>query len=396
MLELIGFGEDISKVRSRISDNLEIFLSPEYADYITKEVADNFERYLEAGKATGDLFFPIKALVNGMLEGLEMHYLKIFIEESLKDIQANPYHINRFNILLIEVFFSSEADADPPHLDYLSKLVQRKHEKTLVNVQEFLKKGKNRAAISNYLRMFKNEDQSEEHFDLYTAYTLRQTTASKVGDFLKATQADYKGDFSRFLDHLLLDHEELIPPKILKAAKAWLRALKKAEKQRKFAENGAHFLKGTQAASESFVTIPGNLAPEQLQKFFSFLYLEKNGSPDGEPFLKETEVRELLQRGFGYPEKEPAQKPFSLRLNAHKTHGMVYYALYLLYCRHRTLYPKRNYKDHFAYFLKHNFDNFNEPIEVIRNCIRSRKPKKMNRRFDLGRYLETENDEEFS
>lgn len=390
MLELLGFGQDISKVRTQLLENLEIVKDPNFIDDILeklkgrlKEREDLMEEFFS--DAAESFLTAIAASVLAM--GITLWGYKL-----LKEIAQQPFVINRVHCWLIEFLYNLENEGNGPEIDYLMKLMQRKHQSFLRGAMQLLKENGENAGVEHYFQFLKEELQDDPNYDRIFAYTLRQTTAIQMPQLLKEKQAIYQGDYLRFLEIVLIDFNSIIPAKSLKVAKRWLKKERKAILALENGQKMADLLKEKAAAFQplpgDYVQIKGRLDPIQLRRFFSFLHLEHNGSLDDQPFLLKEEVEELLQYGLSYPLKEPKDKRFSLRLNSHKTLNIIYYAMYQLYIRHRPTICAKEYKRHFAYFLKHHFDNFDIPIDSIWNSIRSTKPKRMRKNFDLEDYFD--------
>lgn len=390
MLELLGFGKDISKVRNQLLENLEVVKDPNFVDAILekfkdrlKEREDLLEQLME-----DEVLFPIQMIIGAFFTALfgAMGY------NFLKRIAQQPFLINRVHCLAVEVLYNLENDDNGEEIAFLIKLMQRKHQFFLSEAVQILKEKGEKAGVEHYFQFLKEEPQEDPNFDRFFAYTLRQTTAIQVPNFLKEKQAIYPGDFLEFLDIILIDFKSIISPKSLKVVKRWLKEERKAinalENGRKTGNSLKEKVEDWIEIPDSYYQIKGRLDPMQLRRFFAFLHIENNGSLDDKPFLLKEEVEELLKYGLSYPLKEPEEKPFSLRLNSYKSLSIVYYAFYQLYIRHRPVICGNDYKTHFAYFLKHHFDNFDIPIASIRSSIRSARPKRMRKGFDLEDYFD--------
>lgn len=390
MLELLGFGTDVSKVRNQLLENLEVIKDPNFVEAILekfedrlKEREDLLEQFME-----DEALFPIQIVI-----GAVFTVLFGFVGYNLlKKIAQQPFLINRVHCLAVEVLYNLENDDNGEEIGFLIKLMQRKQQSFLSEAVQLLKEKGEKAGVEHYFQFLKEEPQEDPNYDRFFAYTLRQTTAIQVPNFLKEKQANYQGNFLEFLDIILIDFESIISSKSLKVAKRWLEEERKAIKALENGQKNGNSLKEKTAAwievPNGYYQIKGRLDPIQLRRFFAFLHIENNGSLDDKPFLLKEEVEGLLKYGLSYPLKEPEEKPFSLRLNSYKSLSIVYYAFYQLYIRHRPVICGNDYKTHFAYFLKHNFDNFDIPIESIRSSIRSARPKRMRKGFDLEDYFD--------
>ncbi|MCB9347614.1 MAG: hypothetical protein H6573_08885 [Lewinellaceae bacterium] len=382
--DLIGFGNDITKVRAQIPENLEVIYSPVFQKELTERLSTMLsdaeiapESFSNMAPVFQQLGIPLSLsnMVNILMAGFVI---------GLRHIIENPFKINRFLAWMMEFVYAIEnPNASREHLHTLFQMVYRKHQLSSVNMVngEAIKKGE----VIDYLKIFREEEPSDENYAHYFAYTLRQISAQKVDLFLEEKKQGFDGDFLDFLEVLLIDFEDLIPEKIRVLALRWL---ENQEEEPNTLSEATMIDDGEPSPPPGYVKIEGRLSTEQIRHFFSFLYRETNGCPSKEPFLSKEEVEALLKFGFCYPAAEPEKKPFELKLSGHKTMGIIYYALFQLLPYHKSTWAPKDYKTHFALFLRHNFRNFEgAPKATIQNNIRGRKPKRMKRGFDLSEYL---------
>lgn len=110
----------------------------------------------------------------------------------------------------------------------------------------------------------------------------------------------------------------------------------------------------TEPLPEGWVKIYGKLTAEDLWTFFSFLWEESCGDKDGETFLEEWQVRDLLRYGLAYP--ITPQPTFTLNLSPKRKIGIIYSAFYWLHTEHQN--TNKSNKADYARFLCHHFSNF--------------------------------------
>lgn len=382
--DLFGFGHDITKVRAQIPGNLEMISSPVFQKKLAERLStmlSDAEITPESLKELAPLFqqlgipFSSSIIANILMAGFAI---------GLRHIVENPFKINRFLVWIMEFLYAIEnPNASREHLHMLFQMAYRRHQLSSVDLVNGGTIGK--GEVIDYLKIFREEDPSDENYGHYFAYTLRQTSAQKVGLFLEEKKQAFDGNFIDFLEVLLIDFEDLIPEKIRVLAQRWLES---QEEEPNTLSEATMMDDGEPSPPPGYVKIEGRLSTEEIRRFFSFLYRETNGCPSKEPFLSKEEVEELLKFGFCYPEEEPEKKSFELKLSGHKTMGIIYYALFQLLPYHKSTWVPKDYKTHFALFLRHNFRNFEGTSNAaIQNNIRGRKPKRMKRGFDLSEYL---------
>ncbi len=102
---------------------------------------------------------------------------------------------------------------------------------------------------------------------------------------------------------------------------------------------------------KGFKIIPGLLTDVEIRKFFSFLYVEKR--LDGNPYLSEVDVNELLKHGFGVGH-QPSGKYYKLNITEYQI-GLIKYCFYKLYKYHQG---KTKIKEAIVKFLIFNFEQF--------------------------------------
>ena len=382
--DLIGFGNDITKVRAQIPENLEVIYSPVFQKELTERLSTMLsdaeiapESFSNMAPVFQQLGIPLSLsnMVNILMAGFVI---------GLRHIIENPFKINRFLAWMMEFVYAIEnPNASREHLHTLFQMVYRKHQLSSVNMVngEAIKKGE----VIDYLKIFREEEPSDENYAHYFAYTLRQISAQKVDLFLEEKKQGFDGDFLDFLEVLLIDFEDLIPEKIRVLALRWL---ENQEEEPNTLSEATMIDDGEPSPPPGYVKVEGRLSTEEIRRFFSFLYQETNGCPSKEPFLSKEEVEALLKFGFCYPAEEPVKKPFSLQASSKKPIGIIYYAMYLLFEKHKPTWPGKNYKSHFARFLKHHFDNFPSKELTVRNSIRDLKPGRLMKGFKWDRYLE--------
>lgn len=219
--DLIGFGNDITKVRAQIPENLEVI----YSSVFQKELTERLSTMLSDAEITTESFsnmapvfqqvgipLTLSNMVNILMAGFVI---------GLRHIIENPFKINRFLAWMMEFVYAIEnPNASRKHLHTLFQMVYRRHQLSSVNMAngEAIKKGE----VIDYLKIFREEGPSDENYGHYFAYTLRQTSAQKVGLFLEEKKQGFDGNFLDFLEVLLIDFEDLIPEKIRMLVQRWL------------------------------------------------------------------------------------------------------------------------------------------------------------------------------
>lgn len=131
---------------------------------------------------------------------------------------------------------------------------------------------------------------------------------------------------------------------------------------------------------EHFTAIKTTLSASEVEKFFSFLYLETGNTKT--PFLEKSQVEQLLKNGLSVS-AEPSGTYYKLQLEGRaKTKTMILHSFHRLNLKSLNLAYEKTVM---AKFLKHNFEDFKDDnIEKIKNGMRSRKPAAM---FDIDKYL---------
>lgn len=131
---------------------------------------------------------------------------------------------------------------------------------------------------------------------------------------------------------------------------------------------------------EGFIPIKSSLTEEEILKFFSFLYLEKNG--EDKPFITFEDYKQLLKYGLAVP-NEINSPLISIDQSSQKPIGIIYYCIYKLYTANRY---SSNAKIEYAKFLHYNFEDFShKTVKYLVQNIRNKKPAKM--KFNIEKYL---------
>lgn len=379
MIDYLDFGEDISKVRSRLPKNLAIIKRPEFIQEV-RLMLEEIIAQTPAPKNNGKKISPLAIAF----------FLEIFrntISPLLDQIINKPYRINLINPVVVEFLYVMKyLDKRNPFNYLLSSMMQTvnlDHEKWLE--AEFKRPLDAEGTSYTLLRNFVEIPSGSSDYNLFFTYTLRQTNLHLLSEFLKEKQKSYHGDFLEFLDLILLDDPEdkIIPLKHKEACRLWINK----EVSFRTEIEKAMQLFPTGPVPDGWVSIPGSFDRKQIIKFFSFLYLETDDN--GNSLLSKADTTELLNFGFAYPEKKQfSLKMFSLQTSKQLPKSFVSYMFYHLFEHNKPFFLKQNRKKHFALFLKHRFTNFSEQdLKTILNSIRDRKPKGLGPEFKLEKYL---------
>lgn len=207
----------------------------------------------------------------------------------------------------------------------------------------------------------------KELFGLFLAFKLRNTPSTELHYWLDYF---YEKEGELFVAYL---------SKIRRQYKFLFKGRKDTKKEIKRWIGGEKFrLKRT---SSGFKKIElEQLDETQVDKFFTFLYKETNGTET--PFLTKEEVTSLMNFGFSLPPKSP-ETTFDLQLveRSAKNPGIIGYCFYRL-CEYGAF----SAKGEVALFLQNNFKFFRtKTIKQIKEYMRRDKPAKM--KFDIENYL---------
>lgn len=389
MMDLLGIGSDISKVRSRLGANLEVLERPEAQEKINSFLIQCFEEDLQIQSDELSSQDMLKLLVWSISY---LPLLSTFINIS-KRIVRRPFRVTCVDVCLVELLFSLENDETASIDPYLQKLFTRQFIIRLEDICGF-EVGKlwGRKIPASFLRKtFAETDEADPDYPLFFTYTLRQTSVFDLELFLSYRKRLYKGDFYKFLKRILLDDKGrgLISPQQRSICKQWLKAAKPPQKQRT-----SRF--PSPARPANWIEVPGLLKEEQLVRFFSFLYLEKDAS--GNSLLTQAETEHLFRYGFAYPQDPEPKQMITLNFNTRLPKKLVYHMFFKLQEAHRPHYVPADYKKHFAGFLKHHFSNFAATdLNTLRNSLRNYPElNTRGRRLDISYYLPIKSRKEFS
>ncbi|WP_367391691.1 hypothetical protein [Lewinella sp. LCG006] len=369
---LFSLGDDISKVRQRLSSNIALLRLPE-GKVLFEEIRKRYMLWEE---------FP-RSMYN--IDTFQMLYSHLnSLPDVFEHISRHPFRINRFYLVLLELFSRDSQEKHPTFITYLTK-------QTKVKLLGFLDQyGPGfvfQPFSAKYRRVFaqiyRGEDQDDPEYGFYFALTLRQTSLERIDDFLNYHQRYYRKDYLKFVRFILADdpQHETISRKQKDVCEEWLT-------NQSSKENKPNYLPESRVP-KGWVSIPGLLKEKDIGQFFSFLYLETNGVTNGPTLLSREETEQLLAHGFAYPPEEQAvSNMFTLQVSTKLSKGLVYYMFYHLYQKHPKSDAEADYKEHFALFLKRRFTNFKDlDLKTIQNNIRNRKPVGLGREFKLEAYL---------
>jgi hypothetical protein len=379
MVELLSVGSDISKVRRRLDPNLELLEDQE----TILRIDEYFRRRIDEEEGTDD--FSVEILVSKISRFLGYNIFKAFIVNVCKRINRRPFRIACIDAYVIEFLFALQHDDTIEVNTHLEKLFQRIIFGNSTEIMQYAiaPKAYKKKQVSFLRKTFAEIDQNNKEYPFLFALTLRQTSIFDISDFLTYHQKFYRGDFRYFLKLVLEDFndEKLIFKKQRKLCKKWLTQQFSIEKTPNYLPE--------LPVREGWVIIPGRLKEDALQRFFSFLFLEKDRA--GNSLLTKEETEGLLKYGFAYPQQAEVEKRFTLNTGSKLPKWFVYHMFYELYQAHKKTVVAQDYKDHFALFLKHRFTNF-EPLTVnmLKNSLRNYEQINSRRRgFDITSYLRT-------
>lgn len=363
-LSLLGFGEDITKVRNELDVNIKLLRSPE----IKQEL---FAR-------TRKWFFKDAAIEETDSKKqdayLEFIYRGVLLE-ILHELRKIPFLVNPASVIAIEgVYFLENLEKfleNPDEYAYFSTLTKKLERLQFFFIEAFMGLADD-AEIENLANKWADQmSQDDPDFDYYFAFTLRQMPPQKVRSFL-ITQAKFwhpRASFLQFLKVVLIDYQDIIPQKNIILTKALIdeiydRAMKQQSQQVNDTNNAGHYKTNLEIINDSpfskppfeALEIPGRLRPDIIRKFFSFLWIESNGAE--EPFTKDEKLMEhLLKFGLQVPLK-PLDKKFTLDLGGtKKSKKIIYHCFYQFYSKHAH---NQAHKQYFAQFLLHTFSNFDD------------------------------------
>ncbi len=206
----------------------------------------------------------------------------------------------------------------------------------------------------------------KKEFGLFLMFKLRNTSSTEINYWLDYFH-ERKGDvFVRFLKKVVKQFDYLIKEEAIKSEiNNWILG-------EKF--QLTHTPEGNKK-------IELKINKKQIEKFFSFLYLETNGSESS--FLTKSEVTFLLKDGLSLPSKAPVDT-FNLGLKKYtvKSPGVIGYCFYLL-----SQEGEFSVKEELALFMHYHFKYFrNLTTPEIKEMMRNQKPAKM--KFEIkGKYL---------
>jgi len=212
-------------------------------------------------------------------------------------------------------------------------------------------------------------------------------------EFLTVKSKEFDGDFIAFLELILVKYKCLFSKQTKIISKKWIKKIKQKtqgitkiniqfEEENIVKQSDGKLFLDTPflPPPKGYITIEGGLKNHQIKKMLSFLYLENNGGI--EPFISEESLMEVFKYGLAYPEKEPKIKHFKFNLDAPKTQKIIGFFFQQMYSAHKDMFSKRDYKNHFAKLLKHNFSNFQGlSLGDIRNLMRPSPPKSLKPRL---------------
>lgn len=378
MVKYLSIGNDISKVRSRLKPNFSILESPE-----TQEVINTYLRELVEEEFKG------KPFLTTIFERMSLHVFYIFIKESLisisKRTSKRPFRLALADIYTIEFLYDLENGHKLNMNPYLEKLFLRRFITRLPEIINYhLSLEKKPGANFFFLRSILIEEQEDQlDYPFVFAYTLRQTSVFDLPDFLNYHQRFYRKNYIQFLQFILADDPEhdVISLKQKKVCEDWITHQFSIEKKPNYLPE--------LPVPEGWVIVAGRLKEPAINQFFSFFFLETNGTTNGPTLLTKEETKQLLKYGLAYPQEEPvASDKFTLQFSKKLSKGVVQYMFYHLYDKHRPRDASKDYKQHFALFLKHRFNNFeNLDIETLKKSIRDRKPERLRRGFEVMEYF---------
>lgn len=377
MIENLGVGDDISKIRSRIEGNFPFLEDSETDDKINQLIIE-----LTKSEESGNL---LSDILTSFSEFTLLQFYKSFLISVCLRIAYRPFRIACTDVYAVELIDFLENGEEDYSNSFLDKLFRRKILSRLPDIVKYSYSNQdNSAEKRSFLReTFAEEPQDSRDFPTIFTYTLRQTAVSDMYAFLSNRQRRYRGDFHQFLEFILIDdsEESLIATKQKLVIKKWLTSQSSIE-------NKPNYLPELPVPN-GWVTIPGRLKEKAIKQFFSFLFLETNSVANGHALLTREEVEQLLKYGFAYPLKANAGSKFTLNTGRGLSNWFVYHMFYELYQAHKKISAPQDYKDHFALFLKHRFTNFeNLSLGTLKNSLRERRDIKARRRdFDITTYL---------
>lgn len=137
---------------------------------------------------------------------------------------------------------------------------------------------------------------------------------------------------------------------------------------------------------KGYEEIPGRLTKSEIEKCFSFLYLEK--SKDGLPFLSKEKVSYIFRYGIAIPESGKKVKRFKLNCSNAFPKSIINTAIYKFF---RAYSESNNVKLDIVRFFANYIDDFHDclysqkKMRILAGNIHGVPPKTI--KFDLDRYI---------
>ena len=377
-LEHLNFGSDITEIRYLLPVNLKVLET----DNIFL-MAFNYLLKVREGDDEAKAAKKKRLVKNIKYQQLwRNHYDNLIIRPAQKLI-SSPFSINKMYAGLIEILFifasikenKLNLNTDPKdllkHLGILQK-AQFADFEFETDIKSLFRGDKTHDDINQ--KWIDPIDKDDPLFDFWFSLTLRQMPVQKINAFLNFQKELFHEDFSLYLKSILISYENHYEEKTKKAVFEYLpkeapivnlETLNVAAKNVAINSENIQTSSPLKTASEfldaEFITpnfdsyrIDWKAKPDDIRKFLSFLYEEKNGSDDYF-LIDDDDIQHLKNYGIAIP-TAPLKKRITLNLEGDKRSKKV--VLTMFYKFFNKIKRNRNQKGEMVKFLKHTFTNF--------------------------------------
>lgn len=377
LMQYISLGPDITKVRGQLKENRDLIFTARLPEkFIQQQIKEVANQTIENNDQGINLEARKQRLMRVfMLKRVGLPILKEIINDTFEVLTQTPYEISYFNAYMIELMFSLKHTEHTPAKQYLITKGGRRATISNERILQALLNDRIREGKAEILKFYKSETPDSEDYPVLFTFTLRQTDLFLLDEFLHHHGKKFGEGFGEFLKMLLIDQEELLASKTIKATKTWIEE-KWPCLQREILE-----AKET-AVPKGKIKIQGRLKDHEIGEFFSFLHQVKDKG--GRPALSKSDFDVIFENGLIIPNEVPKQQPYRLHLSADGVSmTALQYCIFKFYKLHEpeSYFQDNDFKRNIARFFIYTFENFGEltaeNIERRRRLIRDQKPAKM-------------------
>ena len=417
-LELLGFGNDITRSRLDIEEN---FLLLKRNDSLKDIFIFLLKKHKEDPEKTPKLSPLRKKKVRSLMALFYfefLDYLKVLFEE-------RPFEIHPLLIGSTEILYQAANLKNEKKLENerdVRDLLEKIERYFLINGKHFDEQLDLYFPLNNEMS-FKEEEEAIENFstsvnfelkpsdlnfDFWFAAALRQIPIQRIAEFLELHEEKFfsKEEYAEFLknirvefNHLFTDTTKKTLERLLDKPEEKIQLVKVVNlkelanphnpKQALTTQEG-QLINGFSSSDFSRPDFPIeeiklSAYPWQVRKFLSFFFLEKNGSD--ETFLTDTKAITYLKKyGIVVP-TSPLTNRFNLNDTSDKRSIRIILTMFFkFYKKHKM---NRNQKKLFVQFLKNtftNFDNFNSK-DNPNNFLKIHEVSNQNMKFNPKNYI---------